>query len=123
MERIRAKQAKTDKSSHGVMRMKIQKLICAVFILALLLCPTACSAASGFLGYEGSLLKIDDPRKLRIYQPGSRTNYRMVHVTRPSLTITDARWQGDSLAVYVKDPSGASMILLYSSFTNYRVVK
>ncbi len=79
-------------------------------------------AASGFGAYTNGLLKIIPPDKVRIYRQDSTTSHRTLSAGSASLTVTDARWQGEDLAVYLLAKDGKQRIRLYISFSTYKNV-
>lgn len=97
-----------------------------IVAVALMLCfffPTR-TEASGFGDFEGGLLKIEPPRRLWIYRKNSTTTRCAIAIgSSEYVGISDARWVGAELAVYLVEKDGDTVIRLYSSTTTFKNVK
>ena len=92
-------------------------------LVALLLVFAGLACASNFGAFEGGVLRIDPPRRVRVYKRNSTVTYRTITVNRPGFFVRDARWSGDKIAVYVSCPGDKdSKVLLYYSLVGYKVI-
>ena len=92
-------------------------------LAALLLVFAGQACASNFGAFEGGVLRIEPPRKVRVYKRDSTVTYRTITVNRPGFFVRDARWSGDKIAVYVSCPGDKDgKVFLYYSFVGYKVI-
>ena len=104
------------------MERRLKGIIVAVLWLCLLF-PLGAEAA-GFGDFEGGLLKIEPPKKLWIYKKNSTTTRCAISIgSSEYVGISDARWVGPELAVYLVEKDGDTVIRLYSSTTTFKKVK
>ena len=92
-------------------------------LVALLLVFAGQACASNFGAFEGGVLRVEPPRKVRVYKRDSTVTYRTITVNRSGFFVRDARWSGDKIAVYVSCPNDKNgKIFLYYSFVGYKVI-
>ena len=92
-------------------------------LAAVLLVVAGQACASNFGAFEGGVLRIEPPRKVRVYKRDSTVTYRTITINRPGFFVRDARWSGDKIAVYVSCPNDKNgKIFLSYSFVGYKVI-
>ena len=92
-------------------------------LAALLLVVAGQACASNFGAFEGGVLRVEPPRKVRVYKRDSTVTYRTITVNRSGFFVRDARWSGDKIAVYVSCPNDKDgKVFLYYSFVGYKVI-
>ena len=104
------------------MRQKLKGIV--VMALGLCLLSPVGAEATGFGDFEGGLLKIEPPRRIWIYKKNSTTTRCALSIGSSEFVgISDARWVGPELAVYLVEKDGDVVVRLYSSTTTFKKVK